>query len=669
VAARLIGSKQRLSNPTLLIVADGVGAAAIAAATLVSLASLHTSAPLFLVIGTAVVGSATVAWRRAAPYPAALVALVSVVAYQRLTHQAITDQPPFAVLLTIYTAAARGIGRREIGHLVGLVGIAFGTTVLVASNSPNFSVATVMKAALPVVVAPAIAGLMVAWRRSLTRRLALTRALIEDEQELRVARAVADERNRLAREVHDVVAHAVSVMVIQAGVARLTLLDDPPTAESALRKIVTAGREAIAELRRMIVPARPDDGEAAGQPPRIGGLRELAQAVSGVGLATKVVIEGTPSRLSEDMGQLVYRVVQEALTNALKHSGGGSAVVTLHVGDGTADVRIVNRAVERAVPLQLEGAGHGLVGMAERVTNHGGTLRARELFDGAFEVWAQVPLVPDPDERSKPGWPRTSRIRRLWFASAHWRPVNFAAATLVALELDAVLSSWRRGSLAANVVLVGGIALVTLWRRDRPLAACVAINALAIPLSGGLANITQATIVSTFVFVVPVYSVAAWASLRPAAVGLAVTLAALISAGVWHHAPSSAIVGDSLLTLGLWAVGRLIRQQRTLAADLERASAALLADRSERQQAAISAERDRIVIDLQASVTREVNAMVAVAEALLGEASFASVDNVDVVATIELSGRTALAQMRHVLGVLRSEPTVNEPHTIRATSA
>jgi signal transduction histidine kinase len=668
VAAPLIWGKQRLSDPTLLIVADCVGAAAIAAATLASLASLNTSAPLVLVIGAIVVGSATVAWRRAAPYPAALVALVSVVAYQRLTHQAITDQPPFAVLLTIYSAAAQGIGRRQIGRLVGLVGVSLGATVLVASNSPSFSVATVVKAALPVVVAPAVAGLTVAWRRSLTRRLALTRALIEDEQELRVARAVVDERNRLAREVHDVVAHAVSVMVIQAGVARLTLLDDPSTAESALRKTVTAGREAIAELGRMIVPLRPNEAEDAGQPPRIGRLRELTQAVSGVGLATKLVIEGTPGRLSEDMEQLVYRVVQEALTNALKHSGGGSAVVTLHVDDGAADVRIVNRAVERAVQLELEGAGQGLAGMAERVTNHGGTLRARELFDGAFEVWAQVPLVPGPDEGSKSGRPRTSNIRRLWFASAHWRPVMFAAATLLALELDAALSSWRRGSLAANVVLVGAIALVTRWRRDRPLAACVAINALSIPLSGGLANITQATIVSTFVFVVPVYSVAAWASLRSASVGLGVTLAAMISAGVWHHAPSSAIVANSLLTLGLWVVGRLIRQQRRLAADLEQASAALLADRTERQQVAISAERDRIVIDLQVSVTREVNEMVAVAETILGEARFSSVDNVDVVATIEASGRTALAQMRHVLGVLRAD-TVDEPHTIRVASA
>ena len=122
--ARLIWGKQRLSNPRLLIVVDCVAAALIGAAALVSLASLHISASLILVIGTVVVGSATVALRRAVPYPAALVALVSVVAYERLTHQAITDLvPAFTMLLTTYTAAAQGIGRHDLGRLVGLVGI------------------------------------------------------------------------------------------------------------------------------------------------------------------------------------------------------------------------------------------------------------------------------------------------------------------------------------------------------------------------------------------------------------------------------------------------------------------------------------------------------------------------------------------------------------------
>lgn len=664
VAAQLILGKQRISRGSLLVAADGLAAAAICTAVLLSLASLHTSAPPVLVVATAVTACATVAWRRAAPYSAALVGFLAVVAYQRLTRQAVTDLvPSAALLLDVYTAAIAGISRRQISRLVALVAIAIGATVLVASNSPDFSVAVVVKAALPVVVAPAAAGVMVAWYRSLTRRLALTRALLEDEQELRIAGAAVEERHRLAREVHDVVAHAVSVMVIQAGLARLSMDDDPSTAQMALRQIVNAGREALEDLRRLVGPVVHHDGQPGGQPANLSRLSELTQAMSSVGLATDLVVVGAPERLSDDVGQLVYRVVQEALTNALKHAGRGSALVTLHVGDDSADVRIVNRASGQPVePSWLVGAGHDLVGMAERVNDHGGTLQSGELCEGEFEVHAHVPFADSEPRRG-----RRSRFSALWSAANRWRPAVFAAAVLVALELDVALSAWRRGPLAENVILVGAMAVVTLWRRARPLAACVAINALAIPLAGGLADITQATVVSTFVFVVPVYSAAAWAALRPAAVALAVTIMAMVSFGVWHHAATSEIVANLLLTVGLWAVGRLIRHHRYLAGELERASAALLAERTERQQVAVSTERDRIVSDLQTSITRQVRAMVGVAEALLDESCATS--HAERAAAIEHSGRAALVQMRHILGILRSDPRLDDPNTFATVPA
>jgi len=659
VAARLIWGNQRISRASLLVVADGLAAAVICTAVLVSLASLHTSTPAVLMVATVVMASATVAWRRVAPYPAAWVGLLAVVAYQRLTRQAVTGLvPAAALLLDIYTAAVADLSRRQIIRLFGLVTVSLGAVVLVASNSPDFSVATVVQAALPVVVAPATAGVMVAWYRSLTRRLALTRALLEDEQELRVAGAAVEERHRLAREVHDVVAHAVSVMVIQAGLARLSMDDDPSTAQLALRRIVSAGKEALDDLRRLIGPAGRDDEPSSGRPANLSRLSELMQAMSSVGLATELVVVGEPEQLSEDVGQLVYRVVQEALTNALKHSGRGSALITLHVHNDSTDVRIANSASGRPVELsRLVGGGHGLVGMAERVNDHGGTLQSGELRDGGFEVHAHVPLADLEPRRG-----RKSRLRVLWSASNPWRSITFAAATLVALELDAALSAWRRGSLAENVILVGAMAVATLWRRARPLAACIAINALAIPLSGGLADITQATVVSTFVFVVPVYSAAAWAALRPAAVALAVTVMAMVSFGVWHHATASEIIADLLLTLGLWAVGRMIRHHRSLAGALERASAALLAERAERQQIAVSDERGRIVSNLQASITRQVTAMVRIAETLLDQSRAEPGNRAESAASIELSGRAALAQTRHILGILRSDPRLDGPN-------
>jgi signal transduction histidine kinase len=276
VAAGLAWGK-RTSRKSRLVVADCVASALICTGALVPLASLRTSAPKVLVIAVAVAASTTVAWRRAAPYRATFVALVMLVAYQRLTRQAITDVPPFALVLTTYTASTLGISRRQISRLVCLLALSSAAVVLVASNSPGFSMATVVEAALPAVVAPAAAGLLVAWRRSVARRLRLTRALLEDEQELRVARAATDERHRLAQELHDVVAHAVSVMVIHAGVARLTILDDPTAAAVPLGRIITSGREALVDLRRMIGPVWHDDQKESGSPPTISRLGELVQ--------------------------------------------------------------------------------------------------------------------------------------------------------------------------------------------------------------------------------------------------------------------------------------------------------------------------------------------------------------------------------------------------------
>ena len=171
-------------------------------------------------------------------------------------------------------------------------------------------------------------------------------------------------------------------MVIQAGLARLSMLDDPSTAQVAFRKIVTSGREAL-RASRLIVPLARDDGDK-GAAASLSRLVELTEAMSAAGLTTELVVVGAPS-LERRRRASVYRVVQEALTNALKHSGGGPPL-TLHVGDDSTDVRIVNRASGHAVPIVLVGAGHGLVGIAERVCDHGGTLQARECFDGAFEV-------------------------------------------------------------------------------------------------------------------------------------------------------------------------------------------------------------------------------------------------------------------------------------------
>jgi signal transduction histidine kinase len=641
---------QRLGSPTALWRLDAAAALVITIAAAVAAWSVPSQAPRVLVVVVAAVSASTVAWRRATPFLATLVAVVALATYQRLTAEAITELQPFAVVLCAYVASTVAIERRQMARLAGLVALTAAAVVLMASNSPVFDVATVVTAALPVIVAPMVAGWIVVRHRNLTHRLGLTRALLEDEQELRVARAAADERVRMARELHDVVGHTVSVMVIQAGVARLTMIDDRVAAEKALRRIVSVGEDALTDLRRLVESQRLADGEADDEAAALIRLASLARDVSDAGIPTRLTIEGATEALTEEVGQVVYRLVQEALTNALKHVAGGHAAVTVHVGE-RVDVRVVSgRDDLTRASRPVLGGGHGLIGMAERVAQHGGTLEVGTPPTGEFEVHASVPLAPASAETASRPMSRWARVR----AAAHpWHDAIFAATAFVCLEADALASAGRRGPLAVNLLLVGGMATVTLWRRSFPLAICIAINALAVPLSGGLADITQATLVSTFVFVVPVYSVATWARARAAAVGLMVTLATTVGVGVWQQVATAVILDNVGLTIAVWAVGRLVRAQRNLAGDLERTSCELRAERSQRERDASSVERNRIVRRLEVSVMKRVEALVTAAAALLAR-PHDEWDAAGDIRAIEDGGRVALGEMRSIVGALRS---------------
>lgn len=296
-----------------------------------------------------------------------------------------------------------------------------------------------------------------------------------------------------------------------------------------------------------------------------------------------------------------------------------------------------------------ESGGRGLVGMGERVRAHGGVLRAGPRSDGSFEVAARIPLTLDTPTGDGPWWRRSGPGAR-WRAPGPWRGYAAPVLALAALELDVAFSNQRRGPVLENVLIAAAMAVALRWRVRRPLAVCLVITALAVPLSGGLTDITQATVVSTFVFVVPVYSVAAWAAARPASVGLVAVLAMILGVGLWHGVTSSELVGNLVMTIALWVVGRLIQAQRRLASSYEAACAALLAERAARQRQQAHHERIRVVSDLETSVRHDVTAMVALAESALDDPSARSGE---AIASIETTARTALAAMREIVGVLR----------------
>lgn len=220
----------------------------------------------------------------------------------------------------------------------------------------------------------------------------------EEERERRAREAVLEERSRIARELHDVVAHSVSVMVMQTGVVRRRLAEHRPDDAELLDEVERTGRDALGELRRLLGLLRTDEDELALAPqPGIDRIGSLIETVREAGLDVDLRVEGEAVRLSPGLDLAAYRVVQEGLTNALKHGGPVRAWVLLHYGHRDLELEISDdgSGVDRSPSVRrLDGAGHGLVGMRERVALYGGTLVTGARPEGGFLVRAVLPLEP-----------------------------------------------------------------------------------------------------------------------------------------------------------------------------------------------------------------------------------------------------------------------------------
>lgn len=224
-------------------------------------------------------------------------------------------------------------------------------------------------------------------RRALEERT----AELEHEREITAAQAVALERVRIARELHDVVAHHVSLMGVQAGVARTIMAKDPDAAATTLTQVESAARSALTELRHLLETLRTSP-DAADEPPTtvgLAGLDALVREATGAGLPTELRIVGDPRDVPETVQVNLFRIAQEALTNARRHGGpGASADVRLRYGDDAVEIEVANvgRLVRDPAP------GHGLIGMRERAAASGGTVELLPRRGGGFLVRARVPL-------------------------------------------------------------------------------------------------------------------------------------------------------------------------------------------------------------------------------------------------------------------------------------
>jgi signal transduction histidine kinase len=282
--------------------------------------------------------------------------------------------------------------RRESAIAFG-VALAGGFTSGIRSHD---NLADTLLFILLLVGGPWLVGRIVNARSQLAAELHEKTLRLEEEQHRRAELAVAEERARIARELHDVVAHSVSVMVVQCAGARRTMERDPAAARSALASVESTGREALVEMRRMLGVLRKGDEDLALTPqPSINQLDALVERAREAGLEVDVSVEGERRRLQSSVDLSAFRIIQEALTNTIKHAGPARAQVTVRYGEGEVELDVVDdghqvpeRAADGGEP------GHGLVGMRERVAMLGGELDAGYRREGGFGVRARLPFAP-----------------------------------------------------------------------------------------------------------------------------------------------------------------------------------------------------------------------------------------------------------------------------------
>ena len=325
------------------------------------------------------------AWRRRAPLAVLLVVLAAIAAHTALLDEWASFQYFAALVLAVFSVAAYATGGRAAVGLAIATALVVGASVAKLVDGDPFSE---IPGPFVVLAAVVLGGRALARRRTEAERLARLARELELRNEADARAAVEAERARIARELHDVVAHAVSVIVVQAQAADRVLEGEHASARESLQAIESTARTALVEMRRLLEMLRGDD-EGAGFAPQPGleQLDVLVREIREAGLAVDVRVEGERRALPAGVDLSAFRIVQEALTNTLKHAGPAHALVTVRYGPSEIEVEVIDDGSTTGPA----GSGHGLLGMRERAAVVGGRVETGPRNGHGYSVRASLP--------------------------------------------------------------------------------------------------------------------------------------------------------------------------------------------------------------------------------------------------------------------------------------
>lgn len=386
-----VGDLPERRRPDLV---DRVAAVALTIAGLTEV-GLENAGLLSVELVLSIVATSTVIWRRRYPAQASLIAVLATLGVQAAGGRHVN--PLFqvvAAMACIYILGRQAPLPMPIARwAVVLTGTLAGVVVIsAAAHSLNVGA---IAGRWPTLVLPFVAGHVLSTVQATARELQATTARLDLEQKLVGRRAAIEERNGVAREIHDAIAHDLTVMVIHTGAARAVAGSDPAAAQRSMGFVAGAGESALLELDRVLGIMIVDGDDRPGIGAGVADLPELTERMSQAGLPVALIVEPGLTDIGASVGLVVYRLVQEALTNSLKHADATMAEVRVGLREGAVSVQVVDDGAGRPtndVAVPSGATGYGLSGMRERVALYGGEIRAGRRDSGGFEVRARIPL-------------------------------------------------------------------------------------------------------------------------------------------------------------------------------------------------------------------------------------------------------------------------------------